>query len=205
MRCALAMVAVLLLSASGLAQREARATQDDVPAAARAFQSGQKAQLAGDFARAAELFELADVLAPTPEAVRSAMRNREAAGQPARAATIALEAKQRYPDDAQTVAAANELLDRVAASLSRVSVTCEPLCTVLIDGQALTLEPVSRAEAYVPAGEHRVEARFGAGRRAVEALALVPGQERALELRAPAAKAPNPSGASAPGTRSTAQ
>jgi tungstate transport system substrate-binding protein len=43
----------------------------------------------GDYARAAELFELADRAAPSPAALRSALRNHQAAGRTARAASLA--------------------------------------------------------------------------------------------------------------------
>src|SRR5687768_599387 len=48
----------------------------DVAAAANAFARAQKAELAGDHAAAAELYELADSLAPAPEALRSALKAR---------------------------------------------------------------------------------------------------------------------------------
>ena len=189
MRGVLAAIAILalcmLVQSSTLAQRGQVGETPDVAAAARAFQDGQKAQLARNFARAAELFELADQLAPTPEAVRSAMRNREAAGHPARAATIALEAKQRYPEDQETLTAANALLERVALALARLRVSCDVPCTLVVDGEALEVVPVMHAEAFVPSGPHRIEARFRAGRTAVEELELAPGEQRALELHAP--------------------
>ena len=47
--------------------------------------------MSGDLARAAELYELADHIAPTPEALRNATRSRLAAGQLVAAATHAEE------------------------------------------------------------------------------------------------------------------
>jgi hypothetical protein len=49
--------------------------QEDVQAASAAFAEAQRAQLRGDFPRAAELFEIADQAAPSPAALRSAIRN----------------------------------------------------------------------------------------------------------------------------------
>src|ERR1700748_2721708 len=57
------------------------ARADDVSGAANAFSRAQKAELSGDFASAAELYELADGLAPAPEALRSALRSRKSAGE----------------------------------------------------------------------------------------------------------------------------
>src|SRR3954451_24716015 len=78
--------------------RTARA--DDVSGAANAFSRAQKAELSADFAAAAELYELADSLAPAPEALRSALRARKSAGQLEIAAVRAEELMERYPTDA---------------------------------------------------------------------------------------------------------
>src|SRR5215470_8692517 len=82
------------------APRAARA--DDVSGAANAFSRAQKAELSGDFAAAAELYELADGLAPAPEALRSALRSRKSAGQLEAAALHAEELLSRYPNDAKS-------------------------------------------------------------------------------------------------------
>ena len=163
----------------------AHAQHDDTATAARAFQSGQKAQLSGDFARAAELFELADTLSPTPEALRSTMRNQEAAGHPARAATSALDAKARYPEDEATIALANEILSRVALRLSRVTIRCDESCSLLVDGEALTVEPVASADVFLHRVRTRFEARFGTEQHAAATLELLEGDYRELELREP--------------------
>ena len=84
----------------------------DVAGAAGAFSRAQRAELAGDHARAAEFYELADSMAPTPEALRSALRTRLAAGQRAIAAARAESLRSRYPDDAESKALADKTLDR---------------------------------------------------------------------------------------------
>jgi len=172
--------------ASSAAAQTSVAGSSDVAAAARAFQEGQKAQLSGDFARAAELFELADELAPTPEAVRSAIRNHDAARHPARAATLALAAAERYPEDTATSAMVDELLARVTPLLARLTIRCDQPCVLLIDGEALTVEAVARADAFVPPGSHAIEARFPTEQRETHTLELAAGDARELELRAPA-------------------
>ena len=65
------------------------ARADDVNGAAKAFSQAQQAMLAGDTARAAEMYELADELAPSAPALRNAARARLAAGHDATAATLA--------------------------------------------------------------------------------------------------------------------
>src|SRR5688572_12759748 len=72
--CAVALGgAVLSVAPVALAQ--------DVSGAASAYSRGQQADLTGDHATAAELYELANSLAPSPEALRSALRARRNAGQ----------------------------------------------------------------------------------------------------------------------------
>lgn len=158
----------------------------EVGAAAQAFQEGQKAQLAGDFARAAQMFELADHFAPTPEALRSAIRNRDAAEHPARAATLALAALERYPTDLEASALAQQVIERVGPELSRVTIACDEPCALLLDGEALAAERVARADVFVPPGSHQLTARFDTERELVETLQLAAGAHEQRELRAPA-------------------
>jgi hypothetical protein len=82
-----------------------------VTAAAAAYQEAQQAQLVRDYARAAELFELADRAAPSPAALRSALRNHQAASHTARAASLALLARDRDAADAQSAQLAAAVLD----------------------------------------------------------------------------------------------
>lgn len=163
----------------------------EIAAAARAFQDGQKAQLRGEHARAAELFELADALAPAPEALRSAIRNYDAAGQPARAASLALRAQARYPDDPATLRTAEELLVRRGPELARLRVRCAAPCSLLVDGEATALEPADDVDVFVPPGARVLEARFGAGSAVEHAVVLGAGEVRELSLAAPAS-APAP-------------
>src|SRR5262245_38086094 len=108
------------------------ALADDVPGAARAFSEAQKASLAGDNARAAELYELADSLSPSVQALRSAIRSRQLAGQLASAATHAEALLSRYPDDEKSVAMAKKLIDEVSPQLAKVSVQCTEVCSLTV-------------------------------------------------------------------------
>jgi hypothetical protein len=157
----------------------------EVGAAAQAFQEGQKAQLAGDFTRAAQMFELADQIARTPEALRSAIRNRDAADHPARAATLALAALERYPTDLEASALAQQVIERVGPELSRVTIACDLPCTLHIDGEAVAVERLVRADVFVPPGAHQLTALFDGEREVVEALELIAGTHEQRELRAP--------------------
>src|SRR6478609_10681639 len=128
------------------------ALADDVPGAARAFSEAQKASLAGDNARAAELYELADSLSPSVQALRSAIRARQLAGQLASAATHAEALISRYPDDAKSVEAAKKLLDEVSPQLAKVTVQCTEICSLTVDGAAISLPPAAKLTIYVRPG-----------------------------------------------------
>lgn len=177
----LLVLALVLVTASAHAQESA-----DVHAAAAAFEEGQRAQLRGDFAQAADLFEIADRSAPNPAALRSAIRNHRAASQPARAATLAAEAQARYPDDAETSALAAETIATLGPTLGRVSVRCATPCSLTLDGRAAVEHLIEAYEVFVEPGEHTLVASWhGAGteRRSVEAHA---GEASTIELAAPA-------------------
>lgn len=160
---------------------------EDVAAAGTAFREGQSAQLAGEYARAAELFELADDTAPSPAALRSAIRNRQAAGHASRAATLAAEAIARYPDDAETRALAEGVIAALGAGLYALHLRCALECTAAIDGRAVRETPGTSFEVYLDPGAHTLVASW-AGResvtRAVEASA---GGDVTIELEAPPA------------------
>jgi hypothetical protein len=159
----------------------------DVQAAARAFQQGQEAQLRGDYGRAAELFELANNLAPSPQAVRSALRNHQAAGNRARAATLALTAQREHAGDADTMALASEILAEAQAALARVRVRCTPACGVVVDGRAVWTETATELEIFVEPGARSIRATWSSGRAETRALDLAAGQRAELELAEPSA------------------
>jgi hypothetical protein len=139
---------------------------DDVPGASRAFSEAQKASLAGDNARAAELYELADSLSPSVQAVRSAIRSRQLAGQLASAAIHAEALLRRYPDDEKSVAMAKKLLEDVSPQLAKLSVQCTELCSLTVDGAAIALPPAASLTIYVRPGSHEIGAEFSEGRTA---------------------------------------
>ncbi len=154
-------------------------------AAARAFQRGQHAQLHSQFARAASLFELADEAAPSAAALRSAIRNWDAAGNPARAATLAQRALERYPHDIATVRLAAGLLTRRTRALGSVRAHCAPACVLVVDGHSTAPAPLVDHDLYVAPGEHALVVEFEDGRSARQRLKLGAGERRELSLAAP--------------------
>src|SRR4051794_36000379 len=77
--------------------------------AAEQFDAGTVARNQKDFQGAASRFEAADAAAPSAPSIRQAIRGGADAGQLSRAATLAAQAKDRYPDDPQTTKLADEI------------------------------------------------------------------------------------------------
>lgn len=148
----------LLLVATAQAQQAG-----DVAAAANAFAQAQRAELSGDHARAAELYELADRIAPTPEALRNATRAWLAAGRHVSAASLAEELLRRYSQDATSRELAEEVLQRTRPLLGRFSVQCADPCTLLVNGLAVGTEARTTHIVYLEPGPHNLTARFEGG------------------------------------------
>jgi hypothetical protein len=165
---------------------EARA--DDVRAAEEAFARAQKLSLEGKPGEAADLYELADQLAPSAAALRNATRARYAAGHLAMAATDAAELLRRYPDDAKSRAVAEMILSELGPSLARVDVSCEATCDVLIDGRSASRHTGEAHAFFSQPGDHDVTAVFEDGRKVAERVTLVAGEPMALSFEPPPAE-----------------
>ena len=158
----------------------------DLAAAANAFAKAQKAELAGDHESAAELYELADSLAPTPEAMRSAVRARKAAGQLGIAAVDAEKLLQRYSDDKRSKELGDATLEEARRKLFRVEVRCRPrACGVVLDNAAVSAENNELNIMYVEAGDHRIQATFGTDRTDAQGARGKPGDRLSLTFIAP--------------------
>jgi hypothetical protein len=163
----------------------ASAAHADVTAAARAFSEGQAAQLAGDFERAAQDYELAYSIVPSKEALRSAVRARLLANQLARAATLAELLAASYADDPASQKLAGEVLADARPKLAKVVLACSASCTVAADGKALPLATAARHEFYLAPGKHAVEIGFGGGVTVTPAIEAVAGTVKELEIVKP--------------------
>lgn len=167
---------------------------DNQAAAANAYSRAQKALLSNDYDQAAELFELADSLSPTPQALRSAASARKAAGQLATAAARAEELRTRYPDDPDSKKLADEILDEAKQKLARHEVTCKPeACQLLVDGGVVTAAAKEQHFVYLKPGEHEVGAVFGTRRASPQRVKSVAGASSTLTFDAPAAAVPTKS------------
>lgn len=158
---------------------------DDVNGAARAFSQAQEAVLAGDSARAADLYELADELAPSAPALRNAARARLAAGHDAMAATLAAELLRRYPSDKESRDVAEAILSKLSPRLAQFDISCDEECTVTLDGKAASSKPRTRHLFFAQPGGRTVGATFDGGRQASTQVTVRAGQTSTLTLEAP--------------------
>jgi hypothetical protein len=160
----------------------------DVAGAANAFSRAQKADLSGDHDTAAELYELADSLAPTPEALRSALRARKTAGQLGAAAGHAERLLHRYPSDKRSKDLAEATLEEARRKLARIEVHCKPkACGLVVDGAAATSEVNENHVIFLDPGKHEVNAAFGPDRAVPKVTQAKAGDRTSFNFEAPAA------------------
>ncbi len=196
----------IVVALAGIAPRPALA---DVTAAARAFARGQEAQLEGDYAVAAEHFELAFGLQPSKEALRSAARMQMSAKNFARAATHAQSLLDLFAEDAQSTELARSILEDVAPGLAKYEVSCTPECGLSVDQRAYFIEPARTHRLYLKPGRVAFEAHFAGGRTASRIVTTSAGETTHLDLLMPASPAsptsPASSASNATSATSTAQ
>jgi len=158
----------------------------DVGVAANAFAQAQTAQLAGEMSRAAQLYELADSAAPSPEALRAALRARRASGRLDLAATHAEALLERYPRDEQSAALARETLAESAPRLGRVVASCRPdPCQLLLGAAAVSTQARARHVLFVAPGRHAFKAAFDTGTTGDKVVQAGAGSSSELEFAAP--------------------
>jgi hypothetical protein len=180
-------VVVSVAAASALMAPVRAEAQQEVQVAATAFAEGQQAQLRGDYVRAAELFEIADQSVPSAAALRSAIRMRGVAGHDVRAATLALQALQRYPEDAETQLLAESALQRSGPKLTRIALRCSEPCTATVDGALVGAGPLISMEFFVSPGSHVIRGAWPGREPVSKSIESTAGQTQHLELRAPQA------------------
>lgn len=168
------------------------AAADDVNGAAKAFSQGQEAMLAGDPGRAAEMYELADELAPSAPALRNAARARLAANHEAMAATDAAELLRRYSNDKESREVAEAILSQLSPKLAHFEVTCSEDCTISLDGKAASSKARTSHIFYAQPGARTVGATFDGGRQAQKQVTAIVGKSVSVALDAPPRAAPIP-------------
>ncbi|HEY3807958.1 MAG TPA: hypothetical protein VGL61_35480 [Kofleriaceae bacterium] len=158
---------------------------DDVNGAATAFSQAQEAMLAGDPARAADLYELADSLAPSAAALRNAARARLAAKHEAMAATLAAELLRRYPSDQEAREVAEAILSSLSPRLAQLEITCSAPCTLALDARAVNAKAATHHTFFAQPGARTVAASFDGGRQTSKQIDASPGQTMTISLDAP--------------------
>ena len=177
------LTAILAFASSAYAQQSA-----DVQAAARAYEEGQLAQLQNDYERAARLFEIAHRAAPAAAAIRSAIRNHQAAGALPRAATLSVVAAASYPDDAETRELTASVLAEANTTLGRLDVACAAPCSISVDGHLVTLADGQDFRVYLLPGSHDLSARFATGEQS-SSFEIAAGASVTRSLEAPVVEA----------------
>jgi len=164
----------------------------DVAAAARAFSDGQAAQLGGDYDRAAQSFELAYSIAPSGEALRSAVRARQLGNQPARAATLAELLLAQYASDPASIKLATEVIAEAKPKLGRTAIACTASCTIAVGGRAVSISAADSHVVYLRPGRQELEITFEGGASVTRELVVKPGDDVKLAVERPATAAPPP-------------
>jgi hypothetical protein len=170
------------------------AQERDVAGAAQSFGEAQQAELRGDYQAASRLYGLADELAPAAEALRGAARTAQLAGLDATAATHA-EALLSREHDAASRTLAEDILRSTAAKLTRLHITCDAPCNVLIDGRMTAARVGQEHVLYARPGERGVSATFEGNSTKPQLLTLTAGS--ALDLTFSAASLIPPSAVAA--------
>lgn len=163
-RGVLAGVALCLLAVCPAARaQDPQPSAARIKAAAEEFDRGRRAYLAKEFEQAAGHFENAYRDAPSKETLRLAIRARRDAKQPARAATLAAVAQEKYGNDAVTVQLAKETLAETSRALSEYDVECSTPCTIAADGRVVSQSDALRHRVFLDPGEHDLGVSFQQG------------------------------------------
>lgn len=149
-------------------------------AAAEAYDRGTSAWLAGQYAQAAQWFETANRLAPSPAALVQAIRAHKEAGNIMRAASLSLWLKSKYADEHRAVRVADQILKEATPNYTKVEVKCDKECSITVDGKVQEYN-----EFFVdPGAVHSISAGFTYGDKSSKVKGE-PGETKTLEFEAP--------------------
>jgi hypothetical protein len=207
-----AAVAIAALHVGGVGAWSARAKADEpqlsaerIKAAAEEFDRGRRAFHAKDFEQAAGHFENAFRDAPSKETLRLAIRARRDAKQPARAATLAAVAQEKYAADATTAQFAKETLAETAGDLSEYVVECTSPCTVAADRRVVSQSDSLKHRVFLDPGPHDLGVSFQQGGSVSTHVDSAKGASTPLSFEPPSAPptSPTPTGktSTAPGAQ----
>lgn len=146
------------------AARAADATPEQLQFAAHEHDLGYRAYVAKQFDEAATHFENAFFAAPNPAELRSAVRARREAAEPARAATLAAIGQRKYPDDAALGKLADETIAEARPKVVEIRITSPAECNVAVDDKVVAVEKVRDFRFYVDPGKHELVVGWSEGR-----------------------------------------
>ncbi|MFO7180250.1 MAG: hypothetical protein DIU78_016235 [Pseudomonadota bacterium] len=176
---------VLLCAAPALAVDATAASQENIRAAADAFDRGRDAYRVEDFAAAAEAFEAADRFAASATAIEYAIRAHDKAGQLHRAATVAVVAKARHPSEKKLQSLVAEVLGRAERELFELAVECSEPCELSVDSEIVFGKADFERTIFLPEGTHTIGAAFGQGRSETKEIVARRGGQGRLLFEAP--------------------
>lgn len=185
MRRHAALTVAVFLVASLAGAQGAAPDPAKIQAASEAFDEGSKAFKAKDYDAAALAFEAADRAAPNPAALANAIRARKLAKQTARAATLAAAAVARYPKEKEITDLTDGLLQTADKTLHRVTVSCKPECTLLLDNKVATQGSVPVFVAYLDPGPHTFVGGWSGERTKTAKITGTAGGIESVDLVAP--------------------
>jgi hypothetical protein len=189
---------LLLAVATGVVPVWAAPDAERLKTAAEEFDAGRRAYKVKDFESAASHFENADRDAPSPDALLAAIRSRKEAQQLARAATLSAAALARYPADKALGDAARQVIGDAEKALHKVSVTCSPECTLVVDNKLVPFPESTNAVIYLDPGPHTVVAGWPGDRHVSRDIAATAAAGTRLSLVAPAERLPTTTATTTP-------
>lgn len=157
----------------------------DIKAAGKAFDQGRKHYKDGELVEAAEQFEAADQLAPSPTALLLALRARKEAGQMDRAATLSRLALDRHSDDEKLKKLAEDTLTATRGQFFELTVNCSEACTLVIGTRLVHGAATTKRVLYLQDGKQAVRAGWGNERVATQEVQAVAGSSGELNFKAP--------------------
>jgi hypothetical protein len=184
-RVVVAMVGAVAMALVAPRARADEPSPDRVRAAAEEYDKGRRMYLAGDYDSAATHFENAWRDAPRGETLRSAIRARVSAKQPARAATLAAYAQVKYASEAPILETANKTLADAGPTLFALTVKCTPECAVLSDARLASLTESTQQTIYLDPGAHDVVVAWSGDRSEKRKVTAKAGAKEELVLQAP--------------------
>jgi hypothetical protein len=169
----------------GLFAHAAAPDAERLKTAAEEFDAGRRAFKLKDYEGSATHFENADRDAPSPEALQSAIRGRKEANQVGRALTLSAWGLGRYPTDKAFGEYAKQIISESERSLYKLTVNCQPDCSVIVDNKVLPFGETASGIVYLDPGQHQLQAGWSYNRHKNADVNAVAAQAGKLTFEAP--------------------